>query len=212
MTWATFYLSCFVIGVTLSFLSFVGGSFRLPHFHLHLPHAHPPIHVGGAHHAGVGQGAEFPFINYATMTAFLAWFGGMGFLLTTYSTLMVAVVMTLSTIAGLVGATMVFLFVVKLLLRHDHPLDPADYERVGVLARISSPIRPGGTGEIIFSQGGTRQTCGARSDDGQAIARGSEVIVTRYERGLAYVRRYDEMANAAESGASRNPSGTSRIQ
>jgi membrane protein implicated in regulation of membrane protease activity len=203
MTWSTFYLSCFVIGVTLSFLSFVGGSFRLPHFHLHLPQGHAPMHFGGgAHHAGLSQGTGFPFVNYATMTAFLAWFGGMGFLLTTYSTLMVAIVMTLATAAGLVGATMVFLFVVKLLLKHDHPLDPADYDRVGVLARISSPIRPGGTGEIIFSQGGTRQTCGARSDDGQELPRGTEVIVTRYERGLAYVRRYDEMANASGSGAS----------
>ena len=197
MTWSTFYLSCFVIGVTLSFLSFVGGSFRLPHFHLHLPHAHAPIHLGGGAHHGIGaDGAEFPFVNYATLTAFLAWFGGMGFLLTTYSTLIVAVVMTIATIAGLIGATMVFLFVVKLLLKHDHPLDPADYDRVGVLARISSPIRSGGTGEIIFSQGGTRQVCGARSDNGQEIPRGTEVIVTRYEHGLAYVRRYDEMANA----------------
>ena len=197
MTWSTFYLTCFIIGVTLSFLSFVGGSLRLPHLHLHLPHGHAPIPHVGAH--GVA-GAEFPFINYATVTAFLAWFGGMGFLLTTYSTLIVAIVMTLATIAGLIGAAMVFLFIAKLLLRHDHPLDPADYDRVGVLARIISPIRPGGTGEIIFSQAGTRQTCGARSDDGQELARGIEVIVTRYEHGLAYVRRYDEMAGGASSG------------
>ncbi|HLI81334.1 MAG TPA: hypothetical protein VKV03_15205 [Candidatus Binataceae bacterium] len=193
MTWSMFYLSCFLIGVSLSFLSFVGGSFRLPHLHLHVPHVHAG-HIGGG--AGAGQGAEFPFFNFATLTAFLAWFGGMGYLLTTYSTLIVAVVMTIAIATGLVGSTMVFLFVVKLLLRHDHPLDPADYDRVGVLARISSPIRAGGTGEIIFSQAGTRQTCGARSDGGEALPRGTEVVVTRYERGLAYVRRWDEMASA----------------
>ena len=205
MTWSTFYLSCFLIGVSLSFLSFVGGSFRLPHLHLHLPHGHAGgfHHIGGAH-AGASQGAEFPFINFATLTAFLAWFGGMGYLLTIYSTLMVAVVMTIAIGAGLVGATMVFLFVVKLLLRNDHPLDPADYDRVGVLARISSPIRVGGTGEIIFSQAGTRQTCGARSDDGEALPRGIEVVVTRYEHGLAYVRRWDEMASAKGISAASN--------
>ncbi len=203
MTWSTFYLACFLIGVSLSFLSFVGGTFRLPHLHLHLPHGHVGFHnVGGVAHGGANQGAEFPFFNYATLTAFLAWFGGMGFLLTTYSTLMVAVVMTIAIAAGLVGSAIIFLFVVKLLLRHDHPLDPADYDRVGVLARISSPIRPGGTGEIIFSQGGTRQTCGARSDGGEALPRGTEVIVTRYERGLAYVRRWDEMASAKGISAS----------
>src|ERR1035438_3035088 len=34
MTWALFYLVCFLVGVTLSVLSFLGGSFHLPHFHL----------------------------------------------------------------------------------------------------------------------------------------------------------------------------------
>jgi len=208
MTWATFYLACFLIGVSLSFLSFGGGSLRLPHLHLHLPHHAPIHHLGGvhAHSGGINEGAEFPFFNYATLTAFLAWFGGMGYLLTIYSTLMVAVVMTLATATGLVGAAMVFLFVVKLLLRHDVALDPADFDRVGVLARIVSPIRQGGTGEIIFSQNGTRQTCGARSEDGDALPKGTEVVVTRYERGLAYVRRWDEMARAKGIGFSSNRS------
>lgn len=56
------------------------------------------------------------------------------------------------------------------------------------------PIRVGGTGEIIFSQAGTRKTCGARSEDGAAVEKGSEVIVTRYEKGIAYVRLWEEMA------------------
>jgi hypothetical protein len=71
---------------------------------------------------------------------------------------------------------------------------------VGVLGRICSTIGKGGTGEIIFSQGGTRQTCVARSEDGEALARGAEVIVTRYERGIAYVRRWEQMANRHLNG------------
>jgi membrane protein implicated in regulation of membrane protease activity len=189
MTWAMFYLVCFLVGVTLSVLSFFGGSFHLPHFHVHVPHTHVS-HVG-AHAGTVG---EMPFLNFGTITAFLAWFGGSGYLLTRYSSFMVAGVLTLAVIAGLAGATIVFWFVAKLLLKHDRDLDPADYDRVGVLARISSPVREGGTGEIIFSQEGTRNTCGARSENGEALARGTEVIVTRYERGIAYVRRWEELA------------------
>jgi membrane protein implicated in regulation of membrane protease activity len=189
MTWAMFYLVCFLVGVTLSVLSFLGGSFHLPHFHVHVPHVHAPH--GGAHG---GTGGEMPFLNFGTITAFLAWFGGSGYLLTRYSSFMVAGVLTLAVITGLVGATIVFWFVAKLLLKHDRELDPADYDRVGVLARISSPVREGGTGEIIFSQEGTRNTCGARSENGEALARGTEVIVTRYERGIAYVRRWEELA------------------
>ena len=135
-----------------------------------------------------------PFFNFATITAFLAWFGGTGYLLTRYSTLVVSIIMLIAVCVGLVGAAIIFWFVAKLLMKHDRELDPADYERVGVLGHISSPIRAGGTGEIIFSQEGTRHTCGARSDLGEALARGTEVIITRYEKGIAYVRRWEEMA------------------
>src|ERR1019366_8008006 len=120
MTWAMFYLVCFLVGVTLSVLSFLGGSFHLPHFHVHVPHVHVP-------HGGTG--GEMPFLNFGTITAFLAWFGGSGYLLTRYSSFMVAGVLTLAVTTGLVGATIVFWFVAKLLLKHDRELDPADYDR-----------------------------------------------------------------------------------
>ena len=89
---------------------------------------------------------------------------------------------------------MVFMFVSRVLLKHDKSMDPADYEIVGVLGRICSSIREGGTGELIYSQDGTRKVSGARSEDGRAIAKGTEVVVTRYEKGIAYVRPWDELA------------------
>lgn len=204
-----FFLVCFLVGVTLSVLSFIGGTWHLPHFHMHIPHLPlPQGHVAmpngaaGAGHAPVAHGsADMPFLNFATFTAFLAWFGGTGYLLMRYSTLVVSLVLVISTIVGLFGAAIVFLFIAKLLLKHDRELDPADYERVGVLARVISSIREGGTGEIIFSQEGTRHTCGARSDTGEALARETEVIITRYEKGIAYVRRWDEMAEKAALGS-----------
>jgi hypothetical protein len=70
----------------------------------------------------------------------------------------------------------------------------ADYHMVGVLGRLSNPIREAGTGELIYSHGGTRHSCGARSADGQAIAKGAEVVVTAYDRGIAYVKPWDDMA------------------
>jgi membrane protein implicated in regulation of membrane protease activity len=203
-TWAIFYLVCFLVGVTLTVLSFLGGSLRLPHVHLHVPHgghiATP--HGAGETHAAAGRGADMPFFNLATATAFLTWFGGSGYLLTRYSTLVVSLIMLIAVIVGLLGATIIFWFVAKLLMKHDRELDPADYERVGALGRIISSIREGGTGEIIFSQEGTRQTCGARSEAGEALARGTEVIITRYEHGIAYVRRWDEMADKEQRATS----------
>ncbi len=191
-----FYLVCFLVGITLSVLSFVGGSFHLPHFHVHVPHGHVAMpHAGGAPHAGGSSpDAHMPVFNFATLTAFLAWFGGTGYLLTRYSTLVVSLIMLIAVAAGMVGATIIFWFVAKLLMKHDRWLDPADYDRVGMLGRVISTIREGGTGEIIFSQEGARVTCGARSESGEAMPRDTEVIITRYEKGIAYVRRWDEMA------------------
>ena len=97
-------------------------------------------------------------------------------------------------VAGLLGATVIFLFVVKFLMKHDRELDPADFDRVGAFGRVISPIRAGGTGEILFSMAGTRHTCGARSESGEALPKNTEIVVTRYEHGIAYVRRWDEMA------------------
>ena len=82
------------------------------------------------------------------------------------------------------GSTIIFWFVAKLLMKHDRELDPADYERVGVLGRIISPIRDGGTGEMIFSQEGTRQTCGARSENGEALARAQRSSLRATNMGL----------------------------
>jgi len=215
-TWAIFYLVCFLIGITLTVLAFLGGGWHIPHVNIHTPtihtpHVHVPLphgghvatpHATGGAHAGSAHGAEMPFINFGTIAAFLIWFGGSGYLLMRYSTLVVSVVLLVAVIAGIAGANIIFWFVVKLLMKYDRELDPADYERVGVLGRIISPIRQGGTGEMIFSQEGTRHTCGARSDNDEALAKGTEVIITRYEKGIAYVRRWEEMAEKQQQATS----------
>jgi len=200
MTWADFYLICFAVGVAFSVLSFlVGGHhWHLP-FHFHLHGGGPVVHTGThapTGHAG-GHGPHHTvvsFLNPVTLAAFLAWFGGMGYLLTRYSGLAFAAALSMSVLAGLVAAVIVFLFVAKVLTSDEQHLDPADFDMVGVLGRISIPVRESGTGELIYSQAGTRRVCGVRAEDGSAIAKGAEVVVTRYEKGIAYVRLWSELA------------------
>ncbi|MGO8813550.1 MAG: hypothetical protein ACLQVG_02645 [Terriglobia bacterium] len=221
MNWATFYLICFVVGLIFSLLSLLGGLGRF-HFggHLHLPHflGHQagPVHVPPVHlHTGGGQlgalqrgvsagrGSQVSFFNFSSFMAFLAWFGGTGYLLTRYSDLWTAAAFGVALISGTAAAGVVFLFLVKVLLAHETELDPADFDMVGMLGKVNVAIRAGGTGEIIFSQAGTRHAMGARSEAGGAIAKGEEVVVTHQEKGIAYVRRWEEMAGeqAAEQVA-----------
>ena len=209
MTWADFYLVCFVVGFAFSVLAVFSGGMR---WHIpHLPHGHGPVGgVGhgpagghaptgahgspGAGEAGVSRGgtAVSPF-NFVTFTAFLAWFGGIGYLLQRYESFWFVTALVLAILGGLTGGAIVYFFLAKVLTSPDECMDPADYEMVGVLGRTSLPIREGGTGEMIYSQVDTRRVCGARSEDGSAIEKGAEVVVTRYEKGIAYVRRWEEM-------------------
>ena len=197
------------------------GRLHLPHFHGHAGHlpavhgpvghapvAHAPV-AGGhattvahgpapAHAPGANQAARSssvsPF-NFVTITAFLAWFGGTGYLLTRFSTVWVGLGLLFSVLSGLAGGGIIFLFLSRVLMSDEENMDPADYEMVGVLGRVSSSIREDGTGEIVYSQVGTRRVCGARSEKGGAIAKGTEVVVTRYEKGIAYVELWEEMSN-----------------
>jgi len=194
MSWETFYFFCFCVGFLCSLVSFLAGT---THLHLHLPRG---LH-GRAHPGAGGRGSQASPINFGTVAAFLAWFGGTGYLLSRYSSIWALLALGLAIVSGLAGAAAVFWFLFKVLLKHERDLDPADYEMVGVLGRVSSSIREGGTGEIVYSQVGTRRVCGARSDDGSAIAKGAEVVVTRHEKGIAYVRLWSEMSGEDETAA-----------
>ena len=126
------------------------------------------------------------------MMIFLAWFGGVGYLLTTHARLWFLTVLALAIVAGATGAALIAAFMVKVLDSPDAALEPMDFQMVGAVGKVNIAIRSNGTGEIIYVQGGTRRSAGARSDDEQPLEKGAEVVVTRFERGIAYVRRWDE--------------------
>ena len=192
MTWADFYLVCLLVGFGLSVLAVLTGGSHLHLPHLHLPHVHLPHGVHAPHVPQGARGGDLPWFNFGTLAGFLAWFGGTGYLLERYSSFWFLTALAFATLSGLAGASVVSWFLAKVLLPREAPLDPADYEMVGVLGRLSIPIRRGGTGELIYSQEGTRRVTGARSEDGIAISKGSEVMVTRYEKGIAYVRPWED--------------------
>jgi hypothetical protein len=200
MSWSDFYLFCFIVGFSLSLVSFLAGTV---HLHLHLPvRWHLPIHVG--HHGGGGDlrglrgaarggaRAGISWFNASSVLAFLAWFGGTGYLLTKYSSVATMLVVGFATVAGLAAGFMIFKFMVKLAGPQDEPLTEEERRVEGALAVVSMTIREGGTGEVIYPLGGSRRCSGARSLDGKAIEKGAEVVIEKYEKGIAYVKRWEE--------------------
>jgi len=193
MNWETFYLICFVVGFAYTAFSFLSGTL---HFHVHVPHHFHGGH-GAGHSGGGSHHSSFGIFNPMTIAVFLAWFGGTGYLLVHLRHIWVFAGLALSTLSGLVGAGIVFVFAAKYFMAHESSLDPMDFEMVGVLGKVSGRIRSRGTGEIIFEQEGARKACAARSEEGDEIARGEEVVVTRFDQGVAYVRRWSELAEKA---------------
>jgi uncharacterized membrane protein len=194
----TFYFVCFLVGLMLSVVSLLGG---MGHFgghvhvpHLHLPHAPHLPHV--AHGGPVSQSAAtVPWWNGFSIMIFLCWFGAAGYLLTKYGTFVAGVVMVLAAIAGVAGGAIIFLFLTRVLMPHEHELTADETEIVGAVGHVSSPIRAGGTGEILYRQLGAVVSAPARSEDGADLARQEEIFVVRYEKGIAYVRKFEDVAN-----------------
>ena len=172
----TVYLVCFLLGLTLSLLATFSGLGRLHFGHTHIGHANP-------HHPG-----HVSAINGFTLPAFLCWFGGAGYLLHHYSSFISALVLLLASLAGLLGAGLLYAAIFKVLLPRERILHEEDTRMDGVVGRVSDEIRAdGGTGEILFTQLETRRSAAARSETGANIPRGTEVVVLRYQRGIAYV-------------------------
>jgi len=196
MNWETFYLIFFVVGLVLSLLTLLGGMGHIS-WHFHLPHGHVGHlpHAGHIAHGAGGRGstsATVPWWNAFSVMIFLCWFGAAGYLLTRYGSFVAAVVLVLSLLCGVIGGAIIFLFLVKVLLPHDRELTADETDVVGAVGRVSSPIRAGGTGEMVYEQLGAVRSAPARAENGEAIQKQEEVFVVRYEKGIAYVRRWTD--------------------
>ena len=191
MNWESFYLTCFLTGLLLTVASFVFGThfhlpFHLPsglHLHLHVPHG--------------GRGDTASPLNLTVLLMFVTWFGGAGYVMTHSRSAAAGLAFSVATVLGFTGGGLMYLFMGRVLIANEHPLREEDFEMVGILGHVSSTIRKTGTGEVIYTQQGTRRSCGARSQDGLAIERGAEVIVMSYEKGIAYVQRFEDLHGQA---------------
>jgi hypothetical protein len=214
MNWETFYLVCFLAGLMLSFISLLGG---MGHFggHVHGPHVHLPHagHVGHVPHGAVGAshvsggggssrglGPEVPWWNAFSIMIFLCWFGAAGFLLTKYGSFVAGVVVVLAAICGIAGGAIIFVFLTRVLMPHDRELTADETDVVGVVGRVSSPIRADGTGMIVYQQMGATRSAIARAEDGGALGKNEEVFVLRYEKGIAYVKRWEDLPVTVSHG------------
>lgn len=172
--WDAILLGCFVFGLVLSVVLLVVGDLGLG------------VDAGdGGHHGGVGEGLP---LNLSSVIAFVAWFGGVGYLALNGAGWPIAASLAVGAAAGVVGALAVAWVMSRLVAAPGSVLDAKDYRMPGVIARVTSSIRAGGVGEIVYEQGGVRQVAAARTGDGEALGRGTEVVVLGLRNGTATVQ------------------------
>lgn len=190
----TLFVTCFIAGLGLSVVSFISG---LEHVNVfdQVFHGHRVLHLARMprmlRHASPKRG-KTSMINAAAITAFLTWFGGGGLLLERLTPWSLALIITGASVIGLAGGALIN-SVINALARRESIAE--SLSMIGVIAKTVVPIRAGdGTGEIVFTHAGTRRVCGARSEDGRAVEKGTEVVVTKYEKGIAYVTTWEELS------------------
>jgi hypothetical protein len=155
---------------------------------------------GHAHHGHDGPGP----LNLAVLLAFVTWFGGVAYLFRTGLGIPAVIAIVVGLAGGLLGAWVVFKLL-KLVRSQELVMKSEDYRLPGVIARVTSSIREGGTGEVVYVQGGVRQVAAARAIGGGAIPRGTEVVILRNERGIVYVELWDDLISSHEEKQLADP-------
>jgi membrane protein implicated in regulation of membrane protease activity len=191
MTLSTLFLICFLVGLGVSAVSLLSSFLHLHagghhHFHFHFHHG------GGGGTSLLRSAGDFfgSLFNLAAITMFLAWFGGVGLLLEQMTHLAGALIVAVAGAAGFTGAASI-VRLVQAMGRQERPLQPL--QLAGTIGKLTIPIREGGTGEVVYTVDGKRRCSGARADDRRAIPRDTEVVITRYDKGIAYVCEFDRM-------------------
>ncbi len=184
--------------------------------HVHGGHAAHAGHVDGAHGdlgasgaaASAGSAAWSALtsallgaLNLFSILAFLFVFGLSGYILHNATQLGVVLTVLLPILFGLIAALAVGAAVGWLFSREVGVLTIANTQLEGRLGKVSMAIHRDGVGEVICTQpNGGRQSIGARSLDGQAIAVDSEVVIVNVRDGIAGVQTWEAFMRDARAG------------
>jgi membrane-bound ClpP family serine protease len=120
---------------------------------------------------------DLPFLSPTVIATFLTVFGGVGYMLfhrTGWSAVPVAGISLLFALG--VSSAVLFLVVIPLHAAQKGTALSAK-AMIGLEAEVVTPIDPGRIGEIVYLQGGTRNSAPARTAHGAAIPQGTSVRI-----------------------------------
>jgi len=128
-----------------------------------------------------------------TLAAAALWFGGVGLIAEGLLPAELAgAVIVVAVVAALLGAALVRATMAAFVRSSSPPL------RAHADGALGAPIRPDAAGEVIYTLEGLRRSAAARSTEGAPLPRGTQVVIVRRERGVAWVAPLDPLATLDE--------------
>jgi membrane protein implicated in regulation of membrane protease activity len=219
-------------------LGFAGGAIghvvdgvHAAHVHVGTGHApsgasHGSVHNGASGHTASGDGSHhgvsshhgpgsrmtsslgwtLSWFSPLALSGALVWFGGVG-LITEGSRLSVVLAVTAAVIAAAIVRAVMNAFVRA-------SSAPLRLTGEGAIGTVNSAIGPNSTGEVLYTLEGLHRTAPARSVDGLSLPRGTEVVITRREKGIAWVEPLDPLTEESCTDglweAVKQPEGSTR--
>jgi hypothetical protein len=171
-------IGLFLFGLVLTVTTLLLGAADLGVHHGHADN-------GGPLHASVGA-----------VLVFLTWLGGVGFLLRRAADWPLLAALPVAAILGVGVGAVVQVAVGKLSNTAGSVLEPEQFRLPGTIGRVTSSIRPDGTGEVVYEQGGVRHAVAARATGSEALPRGTEIVILRVDHGIATVEAFDAFWNS----------------
>jgi membrane protein implicated in regulation of membrane protease activity len=153
----------------------------------------------GVHHAHADDTGPLP-VSPGAFLVFLSWLGGVSFVLRRAADWPLLAALPVAALLGIGVAAVVQRAVRKLSTAEGSVLEPEHYRLPGTIGRVSSSIRAGGTGEVIYEQAGVRQVVAARATGAEELQRGTEVLVLSVDNGIAIVQVFDPFATLDQAG------------
>ncbi len=179
MTIGSFYNYCIVAGlgygIVSAIMSWLGGG-------------DGDVHIDAAGHLDAGHISP---VSGPVIATFVTGFGAGGILAVKGLELSAGPAALVAAAAGFVMAGLVFGGLSLLLSHSQAGSQYATEELDGRHAEVITTIPAGGTGEIAYVVKGQRERAAARIEGGEAVAKGSQVVIERMVGAIAHVRLPD---------------------
>jgi membrane protein implicated in regulation of membrane protease activity len=174
------------------------------HGHTHGPdqvhgHAQQTPQPGGQTAIAAVAGRALSWLSPLVIAMAVLWFGAGGLLAGLAAP---GASVPVAIVAALAGATLARLLMTTFARADTEPLSAAATGAIGVL---NAAIRADGVGEVVYVLEGLHRSAAAKSLDGAPLPRGTNVVIVRRERGIAYVSPLDPLSELPQPEVREGP-------